>query len=606
MWSLHKKKEAESGGIFDYIGEKLEPMIFSNNKSQADVVSEILKAIEEGEKIIFIRGKCGTGKSAIALNLARHFKKTSIVVPIKSLQEQYENDYTNDKFILKKDGKKLKICVIKGRNNFRCPFTGENADDKDLPCTIEIREKNWDQLLHYAVLNGLNRENFTDLKDMRRMSVAPACPYWSPLMPAKTGSKMLDKAEKKRYDTVSGTEYALFCRKRGCGYYDQYNGYIDSDVMIFNSLKYIIESAIGRKPKSELDVIDECDEFLDSFSQEKSINLGRLLFALNGLNGDKGAIQQLTYIINELMMNYSQPDIKKVQDTDCYKLIEKILENKYLAEDDEDNYYNSVLEIVLDYSDMLDETYVSFNKSRTDGKENVYVNLVTINLARKFSDLLKKTEHLVLMSGTLHSEQVLRDIFKIEKFKVIDAETRTPGTITKVRTGLERNCKYENFKKGLVTRKDFLLALNACVEKAKKPAVVHVTSFEDLPSELEKAEFKLDNLISKERLKTCNDISQVNNFKAGKIPVLFTTKCSRGIDFPGEQCNSIILTRYPYPDVKSAFWQILRREQPEKYMEFYMDKARRELLQKIYRGVRFKSDHVFLLSPDLRVLNERI
>ena len=38
--------------------------------------------IKAGQKIIFLKGVCGTGKSAIALNLAKHFPKTSIVVPI--------------------------------------------------------------------------------------------------------------------------------------------------------------------------------------------------------------------------------------------------------------------------------------------------------------------------------------------------------------------------------------------------------------------------------------------------------------------------------------------------------------------------------------------
>ena len=33
---------------------------------------------------------------------------------------------------------------------------------------------------------------------------------------------------------------------------------------------------LGRKPKTDLDIIDECDEFLDSFSSERKININRL------------------------------------------------------------------------------------------------------------------------------------------------------------------------------------------------------------------------------------------------------------------------------------------------------------------------------------------
>ena len=78
VWNLYEK------------GKFLEPLKFSNGKTQEDVVNEVLNSINNGEKIIFIHGVCGTGKSAIALNLAKELGKSSIVVPIKNLQMQYK------------------------------------------------------------------------------------------------------------------------------------------------------------------------------------------------------------------------------------------------------------------------------------------------------------------------------------------------------------------------------------------------------------------------------------------------------------------------------------------------------------------------------------
>jgi len=89
----------------------LEPLKFSNGKSQEDVVKEVLNAVEQGHKIIFIHGICGTGKSAIALNIANKLGKTSVVVPGKNLQAQYKKDYENDKFLKKGNNEKLKISV---------------------------------------------------------------------------------------------------------------------------------------------------------------------------------------------------------------------------------------------------------------------------------------------------------------------------------------------------------------------------------------------------------------------------------------------------------------------------------------------------------------
>ena len=641
MWSLFKKKESDSGigeGLFDYSavelqdgqvhhadGEEMKPLKFSNGKTQEDVVKEVLDAIDVGNKIIFIRGICGTGKSAIALNLARHFNKTSIVVPIKSLQEQYEQDYTKKSFILKKDGKKMKIAAIKGRNNFICPFTGERCDDKDLPCTIELREKNIDKIKEFIDMNpAVEKFDFAGISDVRRMSIAPACPYWSPLLPAEINSKSLEGAKKKRYNAICGKEYALFHRKKGCGYYDQYEDYVDADVLIFNSRKYLLESAIGRKPKTDLDIIDECDEFLDNFADEEKINVNRLISALSNLfpetSDEKNAIKELIFLANEVLLE-DVDDIEKVENTKVVDLIRKVLDNPYIAEDEDTNYYNNVFEMCKSFENLLKETYVSYDRVKKDGEqeglfgsyrgeESVYVNLVSINLAQKFKDLAEQNSVLVLMSGTLHSEQVLKDIFGLENFKVVEAETEMPGTITKYRTGMEKNCKYANFSSGLVSREDYLKALECCLKNADAPVLVHVSSFGDLPSEMEKGQFGIENVVSREKLLEMQfrdkDNRLVDDFKSGGVDVLFTTKCSRGVDFPGEKCKSIVLTKYPYPNIQGLFWKILKKEKPDKFMEFYMDKARRELVQKIMRGVRFKGDHVLLLSPDSRVLDGRV
>ncbi len=623
-WSLYKKTNADNNpddpNIFSFGGEKLDPLKFSNGKTQEDVIKEVLEAHKNGSNLIFIKGVCGSGKSAIALNLAKHFKKTSIVVPIKSLQDQYENDYTDKNYILKEDGKKLHISVIKGRGNFVCPYSREHkADYEYLPCTIELREKNMQRILGFIGENKeVKKEDFSSISDVRRVSVAAACPYWSPLMPADASAKILQKARKRKYPCIKDKDYAFFERAKGCGYYQQYHNYIDSDVLIFNAQKYLLEVAVGRKPKTDLDVIDECDDFLDSFANEKKINLNRLITALSTIvpenDKDKHAIKELILLTNKTISFYNE-NIEKLDVSPMKELFNKIIEHPYLAEDEDRNYYNSVFEAVKSFENLIDETYVIFEKPKQDQQglfednrgEAVYANLVSVNIGRRFKDLIDNNELTVLMSGTLHSDAVLRDIFGLENFKIIEAETKSPGSISRIKTRLEMNCKYENFKSGLFTRKDYLLALDACVQKSKKPTLVHVSSFADLPTDLEIEEFNLKKLISKEKLFQIQEQKGlVKSFKTGEIDLLFSTKCSRGVDFPGEECNSIVLTKYPYPNIQGLFWKILKKEKPSKFMEFYMDKAKRELIQKISRGIRFKDDHVLLFSPDSRVLDARI
>jgi len=209
MWNLYQNNKF------------LKPLKFSNGKTQEDIVKEILDLIKKGNKIIFVHGICGTGKSAIALNIARKLGKASIIVPGKNLQNQYKKDYSEQKYLLKDNGDKLKISVITGRNNHTCKFLEDNknavpkikkeinsklydifsgkkeevrgiigkdisADNQNIPCKIEIKEKNLRRIKEYLKQNKKIKINdFASIKDIKRMSIAPVCPYWSPVMPEK-------------------------------------------------------------------------------------------------------------------------------------------------------------------------------------------------------------------------------------------------------------------------------------------------------------------------------------------------------------------------------------------------------------------------------------
>ncbi len=638
-WSLYEK------------GRFLKPLVFSNNKTQEDVVNEVLSEIKKGEKIIFIKGICGTGKSAIALNLAKKLGKTSIIVPGKNLQAQYKKDYEKNKYVLKKNKEKLKISVITGRNNHPCKFLqdkknsipkitreinsklydifdrkeeekkkilkDESADNFFIPCKIEIKEKNWNKLKNYLRENKyIDYTQLNDIKNVKRVSVASICPYWSPVFPSKYEFKgpIFSKAKKHMYYGLEKNEFIFYERKEGCKFYEQFHSFIESDVIIFNALKYKLESAMNRKPFTEVEIIDECDDFLDSFANQKNINLDRLQNSLIHFIGKSEStekeITELLEIIKHIKKDQTISDalfakeIIPLKKTGVYDLLKIISSSISIFEEaDDESYLFEINEIARTFEGFMNETYLTLEKR----DKNLIVNLVTINLAKKLKEIIEKNKTLVLMSGTLHSKEVLKNIFGLDKFKFIEAEIQQQGNIKIRKTSLEKDFKYSNFSNGNFSRQDYLLALNKCVEIAKRPCLVHVNAFKDLPDKEELKEYNLKNLISREELKEIqlNDLEGeiVSRFKSGNIDVLFSTRVSRGIDFPGEECNSILFTKYPNPNVQDAFWKILYRTKPYHYWAFYKDKARRELWQKVYRGLRFKEDKVEVLSPDLRVLD---
>jgi Rad3-related DNA helicase len=657
-----------------YEGEKeLKPIIYSNGKSQKDIVKEVIDAVESGNKVIFIKGMPGTGKSAVALNLARKFGKTSIVVPIKSLQEQYLNDYSGKKYLIKQKKlkikdfpelasypglkqelekeEKLKISSIVGRKNFKCRFLEENShkdysekiikkeknsnlfeifEKKDplmfhntdlscnndyLPCKIEIKEKNLERIKEYIKENPLvHISDFGSIDEIKRTTIASICPYWSPILPSEY-PKMKDGI-KQDYTGLNKKKFSLYKRKPGCPYYEQYQSYSDADVLIFNSLKYKLESLMDRKPMTEVEIIDECDEFLDSFSIEENINLNKLTYAVNQVfytdEKIKKLMDELLDIINTIKVtkkfenNY---DIFPVEDSIIEELLRLMTDNSDIMDMldlDESSYVYHLDMVARTFSGLLDETFFSIEKK----ENNFIINLVTINLEKRFKELLDKNKVLIMMSGTIHKDSVIKGIFGISDYKIIDAETKNQGNLIKSKFGYELDCSYQSFKSGKVTREQYLKALSSSISCAKKPVLVHVTAFSDLPDETEKINYNLTNLMTSmellEQQKQDPLGKRINDFKNKKFDVLFTTKCSRGIDFPGEQCNSIVITRFPYPNISTIFWKILKKNKPTSFMSFYMDKANRELLQRIYRGLRSKNDTVYLLSPDKRVLEFKI
>jgi len=630
MWSLYNEDKF------------LEPLRFSNGKTQEDVVKEVLDSIGKGFKVIFIKGVCGTGKSAIALNIAKELGKTCIVVPGKTLQNQYKEDYENKKYLMK-DGRRMKISVITGRNNHKCKYLEEKnapvfkeernlklneifnkrekdtnltADNPFLPCKIEIKEKNSYRIEEYLKQNkNYKKENFRSMKDVKRASIAPVCPYWSPVFPDKfeLNGKNFENAKRRSYNGLKGIRFVFYERKPGCKFYEQFNSFIDADVLVFNSLKYTLESSMNRKPETEAEIIDECDEFLDSFSNQRTINIERLQNSLNQIfletDSNEFLIKKIGKVIEDIkdnqMIQHSvfSKQIIPLKETEIYDLFKLILENKeFLLDIDDESYFSEVAETARIFDEFFDETYLTFSKK----DNNLFAELVTTNLAKRLKELIDKNKVIILMSGTIHSESVLKSIFGLENFKILEAETEQQGVIEIKRTGLEKDCKYENFVNGTISKDEYFKMLDKCVEISQKPTLIHINSFYDLPDENEIKRLNLKNVISREKLKEIqeheNSDSHIKKFKEKEIDVLFSTKCTRGIDFPGEECNSIIFTKYPNPDVKSPFWKILQKTNPNSYWDFYKDKARRELLQRIYRGLRFKEDHVYLLSPDERVL----
>ena len=173
-----------------------------------------------------------------------------------------------------------------------------------------ILEKNLPKLKQYLKQNpDVNLSDFSTIKDIKRMSIAPVCHYWSPIIPSEIEIYKFRDEDKIYYQGLNNKKFTIYQRKPGCPYYDQHQAYAESDVLIFNSLKYKLETLLDRKPATELEIIDECDEFLDSFSNQRTLNIDRLQ---NSLIHVLGVSKETYEVVDELQEYLKQ--IKKARD----------------------------------------------------------------------------------------------------------------------------------------------------------------------------------------------------------------------------------------------------------------------------------------------------
>lgn len=79
---------------------------------QEYAIKEIQKAFDSGVQTVILEGPVGSGKSAIAMSLARYYGKSHILTPRKSLQDQYFDDFSDFTVMMK--GRKSYPCFPMG------------------------------------------------------------------------------------------------------------------------------------------------------------------------------------------------------------------------------------------------------------------------------------------------------------------------------------------------------------------------------------------------------------------------------------------------------------------------------------------------------------
>jgi Rad3-related DNA helicase len=524
----------------------LEPLRYSSGKTQIDLIEEVLEALREND-IVFLRGTVGSGKSVVGLRTILEFERGIVSVPTKVLSDQYAASYERDKYFMKNDGQKARIGILKGRGNFRCMFQEDkrreiSCDNSTLPCK---RPVDWEA-------------------GERRIDALRECPHWGFIFSSGLAESIKD-AEKVPYQGIKGKW--VWCMRGECPYWKQFQAYVFSDAIVVNSAKWAAEVSIGRLPEARITVIDEADGWLDSLAVKvlltgKTIEGVRERIRRNIMLDYEGGETELQDRLEELRDLWSETLAGR---GDPLKLVEFL--TGLLEEIDETSgrlYWK--LKSVLEHRGHAEW--------EIGGRGIVYFvpdpKIVLQSLLDRVGGKW------LLMSATVQSEDVLRDVFGIAP-TFVEGETRFPGELVQRRLGSEEVINYRKWMDDGFRQK-YWSTLHEIMREAKRQGFVPVHAHKYLPPGLRK------------KVLESADVCYHRD-------IMLSTKMDRGADL--KEMKSVIILKFPYPDRGDPLLKGMeRRLGAEAFRRYYRDMAEREFVQQIGRTLRSDDDVVEFWSPD--------
>ncbi len=510
----------------------LQPRRYSSGKTQSDLIREILESFKSHD-IVLLRAMVGSGKSVVGIRTILELGKGIVSVPTKVLSEQYAASYEGERYFLKEDGSKAAIRIIKGRDNFPCHHMREMGHraacaNMKIPCR-----------------RPLNRE-----AGERRIDALKECPYWGFVFP-KGVAKDVKGAEKLPYPGIQG-EWVV-CMHGDCPYWAQFSSFQSSDVIVMNSMKWAAEVSMGRLPKSPITVIDEADEWLDSLALKVQVT-DKKIAAITAKLQDEESISELGVAWRRAIGGRDQLHLAV--------LLTELLEE-------------------------IDETSDDFFwklKSVVENRENVECEVEDDALLYLVPDpkpVLRKLMDRVggkwlLMSATLQSEEVLREVFGIDPV-IVEGETNFPGKLIQRMSGEEVAVNHEKWSSDSF-RREYWRRLSEIMSRAKKPAFIPIHAFKYIPPEIA-------DRIDRE--------AAVSDYGG----VMMSTKMDRGADLKG--MGSIILTKFPFADMNDPLLRGMKKRLGKKsFFAYYRDIAERCFVQQVGRVLRSPGDVAEFWSPD--------
>jgi len=575
--------------LIDKSGKEVEPRVYPNGLNQFEIAKDVVNRATLHEAVIVPMG-AGTGKTILTIlalgdiieldtvrNALDGRHRAVLIEPINAIGEQIRNDFSH-KFTLVSRSRQLayRVSTIFGKNRYHCLIDPSVTADR-ARCSVGTLT--------------------------RRIK---SCPHYTPAVTSEMYSRLGSNIPvATSYLCVTGTCYILGAQSQ-CPYYAAlHEAYISAPIIVTNPLKYMYEVNIGIMPEHAAIALDEGDMALKqmrpiySISEQEVIEIVKKLRLFNNMEVN----------IDEMRRSFSgsmdSAELLAVHMSFWNRVRQVVLEDIRACVDgckDDDCALSCMMaryDLLLDITNRLNllSKITSGIYTIAGRPGNREIVLFPRNMGQIFEQIFRN-RYIIIVSATPPTDSEMRIIYGINRFTRTDGWYKLLGPVYVGTAGVMTAARSEID----VNRADYAELLIKNIELALhwKPVLIHVVAWdiwEDPMIMQGLAELGItEDYIDR-------DGSKILQFRQGKLPVVITSRATRGIDLPHNAVRAIVIPKAPYPDLSSPETKFYERVfTTGEFRHWYEMQARYNVYQMIARGIRDYNDWVVVFTPDIRII----
>ena len=516
---------------------------FPSNIQARDFQREILDAVQQklksGYRKIILSAPTGTGKSAVAMTLAKSYENSFVVTSSKNLQDQYINDFEM-------------LVPVKGKSNFPC---------------FKSMEQNGIDLQEYdvAMRQGLSCEK-GECEERTKEGKRQNCKF----------KPRIQAFEEKTFQEII------------CPYYEQKYSALLADHSVWNYYSYFQTVKYNRGTYGEhlnrnISIFDEAHSIEDQIIQFVGIEIIKKHIDECGIrieSYDLSDIKMIIQLIRDIAEFYARK-VKEVRESRAYR--ENPDYNRIRKLDDN---YERFARVRSEISSDLGNFIVNEPEYKKEEFKSIIIKPLDVS---KYVKEFFITPFQIFMSATINRDSFCQNMgFASEEIAFVDTP-RSPFPLENRKVEFLNTARL-SYKSPIVDENRIWLKIDEILSRHKNQRGLILTS----------SRVRCENIVknlsskNKSRLRICHArnpdgktqddvIKEHANSKDG---VLISSSLWQGVDLKDNLSRFQIIAKSPYPNYTEKWVE----SKMERYPLWYPSQTITKILQGFGRSIRSKQD----------------